>query len=145
MITVSGSPSSGLVLVDGRTPIPTGSGLPVTLDTSAAFEANTYLTVWSKTLTEGLVGVFQLDNGLISTGTAATASCSQVRLYSCYRRITGGSASVPVGSSGIQTSGISGTAIRLTTSGNDIQLQLLFTNAATYSYRLTFYLNERQI
>lgn len=117
----------------------------VLLDTSAAFAANTFQTVWSKTLSEGLTGTFELSNGLVSTGNAATASVVQARLFTCYRRVTGGIATVPVGSSGIQTQGIAGAQIRLTVSGNDILLQLSFTNAGTYFYNFPIYLNERQI
>ena len=117
----------------------------VLLDTSAAFAANTFQTIWSKTLPAGLTGTFELSNGLISTGTAATASVVQARLFTCYRRVTGGVAAVPVGSAGIQTQGIAGAQIRLTVSGNDILLQLSFTNAGTYFYNFPIYLNERQI
>lgn len=117
----------------------------VILDTSATFAAATWTTIWSRTLAEGQVGELAVRNSLVTTGAAATASVCQLRLFSVYRRIQGGAASAAVGSLGSQTHGIAGASMRLTTSGNDVLLQMQFTNAGTYHYRVPVYIHERTI
>lgn len=115
------------------------------LDTSASFLANTWQTIWTRTLAEGQVGELVVRNSLISTGSGMTAGCSQLRLFSCYRRVWGGIAAAATGSLGSQTQGIAGANMQLAVSGNDVYLQMRFTNAGTYTYRIPIYIHERML
>lgn len=117
----------------------------IILDTSTAFLAATWTTVWTRTVGSGVVGELCIRNSLISTGTAATASVAQLRIFSCYRRTSGGGATAASGSLGTQTQGIAGASMRVVASGNDVQVQMQFTNAGTYFYRIPIYIHERTV
>ncbi len=117
----------------------------IILDTSLAFGAATWTTVWTRTVGSGVVGELAIRNSLISTGTAATAACAQLRIFSCYRRTSGGGATAASGSLGTQTQGIAGASMRIIASGNDVQVQMQFTNAGTYFYRIPIYIHERTV